>query len=86
VAGLYAAGAVTAGLHGANRLGGNSLAETVGIGRRAGQASADDSTARDARLRARKVVGAADDELSSSIRSAQVWVLRPTSYVLRLEP
>jgi hypothetical protein len=32
---------------------------------RAGQASAGDSAARDARLRARKVVGAADDELSS---------------------
>jgi hypothetical protein len=34
-----------------------------------------DSAARDARLRARKVVGAADDELSGSIRSAQVQVV-----------
>jgi succinate dehydrogenase / fumarate reductase flavoprotein subunit len=30
--GLYAAGETTAGVHGANRLGGNSLAETVAIG------------------------------------------------------
>ena len=30
--GLYAAGEVTAGMHGANRLGGNSLAETLVFG------------------------------------------------------
>lgn len=36
VEGLYAIGEVTSGLHGANRLGGNSLAETVVFGRRVG--------------------------------------------------
>jgi succinate dehydrogenase / fumarate reductase flavoprotein subunit len=41
VPGLYATGEVTSGLHGANRLGGNSLAETVVFGRRAGEAAAD---------------------------------------------
>jgi succinate dehydrogenase / fumarate reductase flavoprotein subunit len=40
VEGLYAAGEVTAGLHGANRLGGNSLAETLVFGRRAGEHAA----------------------------------------------
>ena len=40
VAGLYAAGECTAGLHGANRLGGNSLTETIVFGRRAGEAAA----------------------------------------------
>jgi succinate dehydrogenase / fumarate reductase, flavoprotein subunit len=40
VPGLYGTGEVTAGLHGANRLGGNSLAETVVFGRRAGEAAA----------------------------------------------
>src|ERR1035437_7371635 len=36
VLGLYAAGEVAAGLHGANRLGGNSLSDLVVFGRRAG--------------------------------------------------
>lgn len=36
VNGLYTLGETTAGVHGANRLGGNSLAETVAIGRQAG--------------------------------------------------
>jgi succinate dehydrogenase / fumarate reductase, flavoprotein subunit len=40
VPGLFAAGECTAGLHGANRLGGNSLVETIVFGRRAGEAAA----------------------------------------------
>jgi succinate dehydrogenase/fumarate reductase flavoprotein subunit len=39
VAGLFAAGEVTGGLHGANRRGGNALTETVVFGARAGQAA-----------------------------------------------
>ena len=38
--GLYAAGEVAAGLHGANRLGGNSLSDLLVFGRRAGAAAA----------------------------------------------
>ncbi len=41
IAGLYAAGEVTAGVHGANRLGGNSLAEILVFGQIAGQHAAD---------------------------------------------
>jgi succinate dehydrogenase / fumarate reductase flavoprotein subunit len=42
VAGLYAAGeAACVSVHGANRLGGNSLMETITFGRRAGQAAAE---------------------------------------------
>ena len=41
LAGLYAAGEVTGGLHGDNRLGGNSLLECVVFGRIAGQNAAD---------------------------------------------
>jgi succinate dehydrogenase / fumarate reductase flavoprotein subunit len=40
VPGLFAAGEVAAGLHGANRLGGNSLSDLVVFGRRAGLAAA----------------------------------------------
>ena len=40
VPGLYAAGEVAAGLHGANRLGGNSLSDLLVFGRRAGLAAA----------------------------------------------
>ena len=40
IPGLYAAGECTGGLHGANRLGGNSLADLLVFGRRAGAAAA----------------------------------------------
>ena len=40
VTGLYAAGEVTGGLHGNNRIGGNSIAETVVFGRQAGKQAA----------------------------------------------
>jgi succinate dehydrogenase/fumarate reductase flavoprotein subunit len=38
--GLFAAGEVTGGLHGANRMGGNALTETLVFGARAGEAAA----------------------------------------------
>ncbi|HEY3104737.1 MAG TPA: FAD-binding protein [Pyrinomonadaceae bacterium] len=41
VPGLFAAGEAAAGLHGANRLGGNSLSDLLVFGRRAGLASAE---------------------------------------------
>lgn len=41
VPGLFAAGEVAAGLHGANRLGGNSLSDLLVFGRRAGAAAAE---------------------------------------------
>jgi succinate dehydrogenase flavoprotein subunit len=41
VPGLYAAGEVAAGLHGSNRLGGNSLSDLLVFGQRAGVAAAE---------------------------------------------
>jgi fumarate reductase flavoprotein subunit len=40
IPGLFAAGEVTGGIHGANRLGGNALADCVVFGRRAGKSGA----------------------------------------------
>ena len=40
ISGLYAAGEVASGLHGANRLGGNSLSDLVVFGKRAGEHAA----------------------------------------------
>jgi len=43
IPGLYAAGEAAGGLHGANRLGGNSLSDLLVFGRRAGLAAAQDA-------------------------------------------
>lgn len=40
IPGLYAAGEVTGGLHGNNRIGGNAVADIVIFGRQAGNQSA----------------------------------------------
>ena len=45
VPGLFAAGEVTGGLHGANRMGGNALTETVVFGARAGRTAAEQALA-----------------------------------------
>ena len=41
IPGLYAAGEVTGGVHGANRIGGNAVADIIVFGRIAGQSAAD---------------------------------------------
>ena len=69
VGGLYAAGECTAGLHGANRLGGNSLAETLVFGRLAGEAAARFSQERESQLRSKPVVDEAHADLDSLIHN-----------------
>jgi len=56
VPGLYAAGEVAGGMHGANRLGGNSLSDLIVFGRRAGLSAAYAI----ARMRSRPAVSDAD--------------------------
>ncbi|NOT32893.1 MAG: fumarate reductase/succinate dehydrogenase flavoprotein subunit [Candidatus Eisenbacteria bacterium] len=62
VPGLYAAGEAAAGLHGANRLGGNSLSDLLVFGRRAGAAAAAYATSITATLHI------ADDEIEAETR------------------
>jgi succinate dehydrogenase / fumarate reductase flavoprotein subunit len=82
VAGLYAAGECTSGLHGANRLGGNSLAETVIFGRRAGAAAATHSQESELQRRSRKAVKDAADELQSLTKPG-TELARPLQRALR---
>jgi succinate dehydrogenase / fumarate reductase, flavoprotein subunit len=49
VPGLFAAGEVAGGMHGANRLGGNSLSDLLVFGQRAGRAAAEYAAGRTAR-------------------------------------
>jgi succinate dehydrogenase / fumarate reductase flavoprotein subunit len=58
VPGLYAAGEVSGGMHGSNRLGGNSLSDLLVFGRRAGQSAADYV----AKLPGRPRINAADEQ------------------------
>ena len=82
VEGLYAAGEVTAGLHGANRLGGNSLAEILIFGKRAGAAASERSKNIDIHKRSKKVIQNAHENLNSFIKNGSE-VARPLQRSLR---
>lgn len=56
VDGLFAAGEVAGGLHGANRLGGNSLAEILVFGKRAGRAAAQRSMTIETLIRSQSTI------------------------------
>ncbi len=82
VIGLYAAGECAAGLHGANRLGGNSLAETVIFGCRAGEAAAAFSEGCEVQRRSRRATDAAAEELDQLIKPGDE-LARPLQRALR---
>jgi succinate dehydrogenase / fumarate reductase flavoprotein subunit len=72
VPGLYAAGEAAAGLHGANRLGGNSLGDILVFGRRAGEAAASSA----------KVLGAKPAVSKKQLADAEAAVLLPLAHDL----
>ncbi|MYR44356.1 fumarate reductase/succinate dehydrogenase flavoprotein subunit [Streptomyces sp. SID5910] len=71
VPGLYAAGEVAGGMHGSNRLGGNSLSDLLVFGRRAGRHAAGYAADREAGARPR-----VDDD---QVAAAAAEALRPFS-------
>jgi succinate dehydrogenase / fumarate reductase, flavoprotein subunit len=68
VPGLYAAGECVGGLHGANRLGGNSLGEALISGRRAGEAGAAFGLDSEVLVRSRQAIDDGLDELDALTR------------------
>ena len=82
VEGLFAAGEVTGGLHGANRLGGNSLAEILIFGKRAGRAAALRSLNMDVQYRSRQIIKKSHEKIDSFIKNG-TNVARPLQRELR---
>lgn len=82
VQGLYAVGEVAGGLHGANRLGGNSLTETLVFGRRAGEAAAAASRRLGAQIRSPDVVAEALGDLAGFVHPG-TEIVRPVQRALR---
>ncbi|GAB3143466.1 fumarate reductase/succinate dehydrogenase flavoprotein subunit [Micromonospora sonneratiae] len=73
VRGLFAAGEVSGGMHGSNRLGGNSLSDLLVFGKRAGQYAAayvDETAATRAKVRTADVEAAVDQALAPLAREA----------------
>lgn len=69
VDGLYAIGEASSGLHGANRLGGNSLIELLVYGRIVGAAAAEYSASLSAQRRSRTVLGEARAEVDELLNA-----------------
>ena len=68
VKGLFAAGEVAGGLHGANRLGGNSLAEILVFGKQAGHAASIYSKNLTSHIRSLKVINNSHENINRYIK------------------
>ena len=83
VEGLYAIGEASSGLHGANRLGGNSLIELFVAGRIAGEAAAAYSTRLGAHQRSATAVAEARSEMDEVLEARGSENVRPLQRALR---
>ncbi len=82
VKGLYVAGEVAGGLHGANRLGGNSLAEILVFGRRAALASVKYSKELRFQIRSQEVIKKAHLNINKFLKKGTELSI-PIEYELR---
>lgn len=69
IQGLYACGEVAGGLHGANRLGGNSLAEILIFGKRAGNAASNYSRNLKNHIRSMEAINKAEENFDAKIKN-----------------
>ncbi len=83
VEGLYAVGECASGLHGANRLGGNSLAEGVVFGRRVGAHAEQFVRGADVALRDRAAISAAEEEVDEALCGRGEEFARPLQRAVR---
>ena len=82
VKGLFAAGEAAGGLHGANRLGGNSLAEILIFGKRAGLASVNYSNELSYQVRSKEVIKKAHKNIDKFLKKGKELVM-PLKFNLR---
>lgn len=83
IEGLFAAGEVAGGLHGANRLGGNSLAEILIFGKNAGHSSIKYSRQSNQKIRSNKAIEIAHENINNFIKKGDEQI-RPLQHELRL--
>jgi succinate dehydrogenase / fumarate reductase, flavoprotein subunit len=83
VAGLYAVGECASGVHGANRLGGNSLAECLVFGRIVGGEAARWSAELDVQVRDRDAIELAREEVDECLARRGDEFARPLQRALR---
>jgi succinate dehydrogenase / fumarate reductase, flavoprotein subunit len=83
VEGLYAVGECAAGVHGANRLGGNSLAECLVFGRIVGAEAGRWSDALDIQVRDRAAIVGAREEVDEMLARRGDELVRPLQRALR---